>query len=144
MKNFFIVRCSICGSKNRIFLEKINSIPRCGKCKLEIMIPNRAISINANDFKKEVLEETIPTAVDFWAPWCQPCKIVSPILEDIAKNYMGKIKIVKMNSDDNHKLSSLFEIQGIPTILFFMDGKEVDRLVGVAPKEHILKFLHIQ
>jgi thioredoxin len=99
--------------------------------------------VSEGEFLEEVLRETIPTAVDFWAPWCGPCKMVSPILEDIADKHPGKIKVVKVNSDENPGLSQRFGIQGIPTIILFRDGKEVDRLVGAAPRDNIVRFLRI-
>ncbi len=143
MNNETIIRCKSCGGKNRVFLDKVQSMPRCGKCKTLLTIPQEAISINESQFGMEVLNETIPTAVDFWAPWCGPCRIVSPILDDIARRFPGKIKIVKVNSDENPHLSIRYGIQGIPTVILFREGKEVDRLVGAAPKENILHFLRL-
>jgi thioredoxin len=144
MNDEFLIRCRSCGAKNRVMLHKLHSLPRCGKCQDQLVIPDRAISISENDFSREVLEETIPTAVDFWAPWCGPCSMVAPILEEIAREYRGKIKIVKVNSDDNQMLSARYSIQGIPTLVLFRDGKEIDRLIGVAPKENIMRFLHLK
>jgi thioredoxin len=144
MHDEFVVKCRNCSTKNRVMLSKVHSLPRCGKCQEQLIIPDRAVSINENDFSREVLEETIPTAVDFWAPWCGPCTMVAPILEEIAHEYQGKIKIVKINSDDNQNLSAQYSIQGIPTLVLFRDGREIDRLIGVAPKENIVRFLHLK
>jgi thioredoxin 2 len=141
--NSAILRCANCGSKNRVLLDRLSSQPRCGKCKSLLHIPDRTVSISAEQFQREVLEETIPTAVDFWAPWCGPCRMMSPILEDIAQRHPGRIKIVKVNSDENQSISARFGIQGIPTLILFRDGQELDRLVGAAPREHILHFLHL-
>jgi len=143
MQKGVIIRCRDCGAKNKVILEKINSFPRCGKCKAQLSIPCKPINVDENAFQEEVLQETIPTAVDFWAPWCGPCKMITPVLEEIAKKYPGRIKVVKINSDENPSLSSRYNIQGIPTIILFLDGKEVDRLVGAAPREHIMQFLHL-
>ena len=143
MNHDAIVRCRSCGAKNRVKLDLLASLPSCGRCKSRLSVPDRALNVSEGEFLEEVLRETIPTAVDFWAPWCGPCKMVSPVLEDIADKHPGKIKIVKVNSDENPGLSQRFGIQGIPTIILFRDGKEVDRLVGAAPRDNIVRFLRI-
>jgi thioredoxin len=124
-------------------LDKISDLPHCGRCRNQLEIPDKAVSIGENELSAEVLEETIPTVVDFWAPWCGPCRMISPILEDIARSYAGRIKVVKVNSDENPNLSLRYNVQGIPTVILFRNGKEVDRLVGAAPKEQILRFLRL-
>lgn len=143
MNHDAIVRCRSCGAKNRVKLDLLASFPSCGRCKSRLSVPDRALNVSEGEFLEEVLRETIPTAVDFWAPWCGPCKMVSPVLEDIADKHPGKIKVVKVNSDENPGLSQRFGIQGIPTIILFRDGKEVDRLVGAAPRDNIVRFLRI-
>jgi thioredoxin 2 len=143
MNHDAIVRCRSCGAKNRVKLDLLASLPSCGRCKSRLSVPDRAVNVSEGEFLEEVLRETIPTAVDFWAPWCGPCKMVSPILEEIADKHPGKIKVVKVNSDENPGLSQRFGIQGIPTIILFRDGKEVDRLVGAAPRDNIVRFLRI-
>ena len=143
MINEAILRCRNCETKNRVKLEKISSLPLCGKCGSKLEIPKGTISIEGSEFSREVLAETIPTALDFWAPWCGPCRMIGPILDDIARSYPGRIKVVKINSDENPNLSMRFSIQGIPTLILFRDGKEVNRMVGAAPREHILQFLHL-
>lgn len=81
-------------------------------------------------FEVEVLQSETPVVVDFWAPWCGPCRIVGPILDDLAKQYEGKVTIVKVNTDDNPQWATKYGVQGIPTILFVKGGEEVDRIVG--------------
>jgi thioredoxin 2 len=143
MNNETILRCRNCGTKNRIKLDKLSSFPICGRCKGQIEVPSSPVNIGEKDLNREVLRETLPTAVDFWAPWCGPCRMMGPILDDIARSYTGRIKVVKINSDENPGISTKYGIQGIPTLILFRDGKEVDRLVGAAPKEHILRFLRL-
>ena len=86
------------------------------------------------DFKKEVLESNLPVLVDFWAAWCGPCKAVAPIIDELAKEYAGKIKVGKMDVDNNSKIPTEYGIMSIPTVMFFKKGKVMDQLVGAASK----------
>jgi len=79
--------------------------------------------------------------VDLWAPWCMPCRIISPIVEELGNDNQGKLKVCKLNTDENQNIAARYGIQGIPTLLFFKDGQEVDRIVGVTPKPIIQKKL---
>ncbi len=90
-------------------------------------------------FQKEVKESSIPVLVDFWAEWCGPCKMLTPVLEEIAKEFTGEFKIVSVNVDDQPTLATIFGIRGIPALVFFKDGKPVDQIVGMAPKGSIIK-----
>lgn len=91
------------------------------------------------DFHQEVEKSEIPYIVDFWAIWCAPCLIVTPILEEIAKEYDGKIKVGKVNVDNEIKTANEFGIQNIPTIIIFQQGKEIERIIGAVPKDHIIE-----
>ncbi len=95
------------------------------------------IKIEGADFEAEVLKSDIPVLVDFWAPWCGPCKLLTPIMETLAVEYAGRAKITKVNVDDNQELAGRFGIRGIPTVMVFKGGKQVASLVGVRPKEEI-------
>ncbi|MCD6574701.1 thioredoxin [Candidatus Aerophobetes bacterium] len=87
------------------------------------------------NWEEEVLNSTIPVIIDFWAEWCMPCHIMSPIVEEMAEKYDGKIKVGKLNVDENPNTARRYMIMGIPTLLFFNEGKLVDKIVGVTPKK---------
>ncbi|MBU0503043.1 MAG: thioredoxin [Candidatus Omnitrophota bacterium] len=95
------------------------------------------IKINDANFKQEVLEESLPVLVDFWAAWCGPCLRLAPVIEQIAKEYKGKLKVCKLNVDDAPKTAANYEIMSIPTLVIFMKGKVVNKLIGALPKAEL-------
>src|SRR6476660_4305827 len=97
----------------------------------EFLIMSKPAHVEDNNFQKEVLESTVPVVVDFWAPWCGPCRMLAPTIEKLAGEFEGKVKIGKMNTDENQETPGGLRISAIPTVLIFHGGKEVDRLVGV-------------
>jgi thioredoxin 1 len=98
---------------------------------------NNHLVVHATDatFDREVLQSPLPVLVDFWAPWCGPCRIVGPIVEELAQEYAGKVKVVKLNTDDNQETAAAYGIRGIPTLAIFVRGQIVDGIVGAAPKK---------
>ena len=97
-----------------------------------------AIDINDNSFKEEVIDSDRLTIVDFWAPWCGPCQKLGPVLDEVVSEYSEKIKVVKLNTDENLKTAKEFSISGLPTLLMFKNGQPVERLVGLLPKSSII------
>jgi len=95
------------------------------------------IELNADSFEREVIDCELPVLVDCWAPWCQPCLIVAPIVEEVAKEYQGKVKFCKLNVDENSDIAARYGIMSIPTLLIFKEGKVVDQIIGAVPKEMI-------
>jgi thioredoxin 1 len=98
------------------------------------MMIEEPIHVTDAAFEKTVMQSTIPTVVDFWAPWCGPCRMVAPVLDKLAKEYAGKLLVAKVNTDDNPDWAMKFGVQGIPTMLFVADGKVVHRQVGALPE----------
>ncbi|MGA1191147.1 MAG: thioredoxin [Bdellovibrionota bacterium] len=94
-------------------------------------------AIADSNFDQEVLQSSIPTLVDFWAPWCGPCKSIAPILEELASEFDGKVKIVKMNVDENPSTPSQYSVRGIPNLVLFKSGEVIDQIVGAVPKEQL-------
>ena len=101
-------------------------------------IPARVIEINDDNFEDEVLKSRLPVMVDFWAPWCGPCRMIAPITEKLAKEYEDRIKVCKLNVDDNPQTASKYRVLSIPQILFFRNGVTVDQSAGAVP-EHVLE-----
>lgn len=93
--------------------------------------------VTDQNFKKEVLEAEIPVFVDFWAPWCGPCQMIGPVISEIAKELEGKVKVCKLNVDENSKIAGEYGIMSIPTMKLFKNGKIIEELVGMQPKEII-------
>ena len=128
-----LVRCRRCGRRNRV-PPAAAGIPRCGNCHQ----PLPWIADADDDTFAEIAEAaSVPVVVDLWAPWCGPCRFVSPILGDLAHQYAGRLKVVKVNVDDNQGLASRFDASSIPTLVVLRDGAVVDRIVGAAPKPQL-------
>ncbi|HKI43701.1 MAG TPA: thioredoxin [Balneolales bacterium] len=102
---------------------------------------SNAVAVSDTSFEEEVLQSDKPVLVDFWAEWCGPCRMIGPIVDELAKEYDGKAKFTKVDVDSNPEISMKFNIRSIPTLLIFKGGKVVDQIIGAVPKSHLTKKL---
>jgi thioredoxin 1 len=119
----------------------ISSIISSGALNKNFMAGEHTLQFTDSGFDQEVLNSDVPVLVDFWAPWCGPCKAMSPTVDALAAEYAGKIKIGKMNTDENPATPMRYQVRGIPTLLLFKGGKVVEQRVGSMPKAEVLKML---
>jgi thioredoxin 1 len=101
------------------------------------MMAEGVIEVNTSNWENEVLKAEGLVMIDFWAAWCGPCRMISPTVEELAKEYKGKIKVLKLNTDENSEIATRYKIMGIPTIMFFKNGVKLDQIVGVVPKQQL-------
>jgi thioredoxin 2 len=133
-----LVRCSSCGKTNRRRFEHVNRTIRCGNC--HTTLPPPAEPVEAPDvasFEAVVEHTTVPVIVDFWAPWCAPCRMMAPELETAARNLAGRALFIKVDTDAVPELGERFRIRSIPTLAVFRNGREISRVAGVRPAAEI-------
>ena len=145
-----VVVCRNCGAKNRVDESRLaNSEAKCGRGGEKLAgsaseQDSKPINITDQSFEREVLQTTgRPVLVDCWAPWCGPCRMIAPLLDQLAAESNGSYRIAKLNVDENPQISSRFQISSIPTMLIFKDGKLIDRLIGAQPKRAIAERLRV-
>jgi thioredoxin 2 len=130
------ITCPNCGKKNRV-AAAATGVPRCGNC--HNLLP-WIVDADPASFEAETTA-SVPVLVDFWAPWCGPCRMVSPAVESEAREHAGQLKVVKLNVDGAPEIASRFGVQGIPLLVLLRDGQEVDRMVGAAPEAVLRSWL---
>ena len=137
MQNSTKVECGNCGAKNRV-PAAAKGMPRCGKCSTPL---RWVVDASDDEFHAVVDGSSLPVLVDVWAPWCGPCRMVSPALEKLAGERAGELKLVKVNADDNPEVSRRFEVQAIPTLVILDHGEVVDKQIGALPEKQLRAWL---
>jgi thioredoxin 2 len=127
-----IVTCPNCGKKNRV-RPSAEGVPRCGNCHNALPW---IVDADKTSFDAEI-NASVPVVVDFWAPWCGPCRMIAPSLESLSRKHAGRLKVVRLNVDEAPELSGRYGVQGIPLLVLFEGGQERDRLVGAVPESKI-------
>jgi thioredoxin 1 len=100
------------------------------------------LEVNDQNFEAEILQSDIPALIDFWAPWCGPCKMIAPLVEELAQQYAGKIKVAKLNVDVAPETATRYGVRGIPTVILFKDGQDKEKIVGAAPKARLEQMIN--
>ena len=148
MSDTRLIGCPACGATNRVPEDRLarGLRPICGRCKRPLPVaPSAAdgtpLTVTDATFAAEVERSPLPVMVDMWAAWCGPCRMLEPVVEELAEELAGRVRVAKLNVDVNPATASRFGVRSIPTLLVLKDGREVDRMVGVLPKADIARRL---
>jgi thioredoxin 2 len=137
-----VVPCPQCGQKNRLAFDRLGEPVRCARCKAEIASPSQPIEVGSTAlFDQLVSHSSLPVVVDYWAPWCGPCRMVAPELAKVAAANAGRLLVTKVNTEELMDLAQRFQIQSIPMMAVFNHGREAGRTVGARPARDIQAFI---
>jgi len=142
MDETLLFRCPSCSAINRIPVEKIRQgrEPVCGRCKTPLPVDKPVIVTDAS-FATDIGQSSLPVLLDLWADWCGPCRFIAPVVNELAKDLLGRVRVAKLNIDENPVTPARYGVQHIPTLLVLKDGEEIDRVVGVQSKAAIVNRL---
>ena len=136
-----VLPCPSCGARNRLKYETLDAETRCGKCKTDLKLDVPVDLHSTFEFEWLTQKGAVPILIDFWAPWCGPCKMVAPELMKVASASAGEFVVGKLNTDDVSEIAARFQISSIPTMAVFHNGQELNRISGARPASAILQFI---
>lgn len=138
-----LIRCPSCGASNRVSSERLSRGIEavCGRCRTPLREKSGPVTVTDATFITEVERSPLPVLLDMWAPWCGPCRIIAPVIEELALEMAGKVRVAKLNIDENPATAARFNVRSIPTLLVFKGGQEIDRIVGVQAKTELKRRL---
>lgn len=142
MAETLLIPCPECGATNRVLAEKVRQGEAvCGRCKTRLSLSAAPVTVTDANFVAAVERSPLPVLLDLWAAWCGPCRMIAPVIEQLAQELAGRVRVAKLNIDENPMTAARYNVQSIPTLLILRDGKEIDRIVGALPKAEIMRRL---
>lgn len=139
--NLKFIRCPECGANNRISIAQLvkGREPVCGRCKTPLQVETHPLTVTDETYQREIEHSPLPVLLDMWAAWCGPCLMIAPVIEQLAKEFAGQVRVAKLNVDENPVTADRFNVRSIPTLLLLKDGQELTRIVGAQPKSEIVR-----
>lgn len=132
--------CPQCGAVNRVPEQRLREAPKCGKCGAQVL-PDHPVELTAQSFDRFVTRNQLPVLVDFWAPWCGPCKMFAPTFAQLAAQYRDRVRFAKVDTEAEQALAARHSIRSIPTLALFQGGREIDRVAGALPPAQLQAWL---
>ena len=140
MSNAVHIVCPSCGGINRVPTDKLNAGGKCGKCK-QALFQGQPLELNASNFDHHLTKSDIPLVVDFWAPWCGPCKMMAPVFQQAATQLEPQVRLVKVNTEQEQALAARYQIRSIPTLAIFKNGQETTRMAGAMDLNNLINWV---
>lgn len=134
------LRCAFCMKLNRVDMNRAEDRPQCGECSRPFLL-DRPVKLSGDDLERVVRDAGVPVLIDFYADWCGPCKVMAPVLDELASDRVGELLVAKLDTDANPQIAASFGIRGIPTLILYRDGAEAERRTGALPREALDEML---